>query len=178
MHFFSRRNASLALSLAAVGVLAACGDDVTVPVAPPAPVVVSITPQAVTLNPGSTATLSVPEDVDMVFIAARQSGAGNAVAGQRDRQRNALGLGQLQQSDDFERRVRHARWKRRIHRQDILETGRTRYACDRGAKAVPIEAGSVRYLRQRSKQRQKSPNPIKVFRQFFDKRGVAHRVSR
>ncbi len=59
MHFFSRRNASLALSLAAVGVLAACGDDVTVPVAPPAPVVVSITPQAVTLNPGSTATLSV-----------------------------------------------------------------------------------------------------------------------
>jgi uncharacterized protein YjdB len=59
MHFFSRRNASLALSLAAVGVLAACGDDVTVPIAPPAPVVVSITPQAVTLNPGSTATLSV-----------------------------------------------------------------------------------------------------------------------
>jgi uncharacterized protein YjdB len=59
MHFFSRRNASLALSLAAVGVLAACGDDVTVPVAPPAPVVVSITPQAVTLNPGASATLSV-----------------------------------------------------------------------------------------------------------------------
>ncbi len=59
MHFFSRRNASLALSLAAVGVLAACGDDVTVPIAPPAPVVVSITPQAVTLNPGATATLSV-----------------------------------------------------------------------------------------------------------------------
>ena len=59
MHFFSRRNASLALSLAAVGVLAACGDDVTVPVAPPAPVIVSITPQAVTLNPGASATLSV-----------------------------------------------------------------------------------------------------------------------
>ena len=59
MHFFSRRNASLALGLAAVGVLAACGDDVTVPVAPPAPVTISITPQAVTLNPGATATLSV-----------------------------------------------------------------------------------------------------------------------
>lgn len=59
MHFFSRRNASLALSLAAVGVLAACGDDVTVPVAPPAAVVISITPQAVTLNPGASATLSV-----------------------------------------------------------------------------------------------------------------------
>ena len=59
MHFFSRRNASLALSLAAVGVLAACGDDVTVPVAPPAPVTVSITPQAVSLNPGASATLSV-----------------------------------------------------------------------------------------------------------------------
>lgn len=59
MHFFSRRNASLALSLAAVGVLAACGDDVTVPVAPPPAVTVSITPQAVTLNPGGTATLSV-----------------------------------------------------------------------------------------------------------------------
>jgi len=59
MHFFSRRNASLALGLAAVGVLAACGDDVTVPVAPPAPVVISITPQAVTLNPGASATLSV-----------------------------------------------------------------------------------------------------------------------
>ncbi len=59
MHFFSRRNASLAFSLAAVGVLAACGDDVTVPVAPPPPVTISITPQAVTLNPGATATLSV-----------------------------------------------------------------------------------------------------------------------
>ncbi len=59
MTFFSRRNASLALSLAAVGVLAACGDDVTVPIAPPTPVTISITPQAVTLNPGQTGTLSV-----------------------------------------------------------------------------------------------------------------------
>ena len=59
MHFFSRRNASLALSLAAVGVLAACGDDVTVPIEPPPPVLISITPQAVTLNPGSSAPLSV-----------------------------------------------------------------------------------------------------------------------
>lgn len=59
MRFFSRRNASLALSLAAVGVLAACGDDVTVPVAPAAPVTVSITPQAISLTPGSTAQLSV-----------------------------------------------------------------------------------------------------------------------
>jgi uncharacterized protein YjdB len=59
MHFFSRRNASLALSLAAVGVLAACGDDVVVPVTPPPAVTISITPQAVTLNPGATATLSV-----------------------------------------------------------------------------------------------------------------------
>lgn len=59
MTFFSRRNASLALSLAAVGVLAACGDDVTVPIAPPTPVSISITPQAVTLNPGQTGTLSV-----------------------------------------------------------------------------------------------------------------------
>ena len=59
MHFFSRRNASLALSLAAVGVLAACGDDVVVPVAPAPPVTVSITPQAVSLNPGASATLSV-----------------------------------------------------------------------------------------------------------------------
>ncbi len=59
MHFFSRRNASLALSLAAVGVLAACGDDVTVPIAPPAPVTISITPSLVTLNPGQTGTLSV-----------------------------------------------------------------------------------------------------------------------
>jgi uncharacterized protein YjdB len=59
MHFFSRRNASLALSLAAVGVLAACGDDVTVPVEPPPPVVISVTPQNVTLNPGGSATLAV-----------------------------------------------------------------------------------------------------------------------
>ena len=59
MHFFSRRNASLALSLVAVGVLAACGDDVTVPIEPPPPVNISITPQVVTLNPGSSATLSV-----------------------------------------------------------------------------------------------------------------------
>ncbi len=59
MHFFSRRNASLALSLAAVGVLAACGDDVTVPIDPPPPVVISITPPSVTLNPGNSATLSV-----------------------------------------------------------------------------------------------------------------------
>ncbi len=59
MRFFSRRNASLVLSLAAVGVLAACGDDVTVPVAPAAPVTVSITPQAISLTPGSTAQLSV-----------------------------------------------------------------------------------------------------------------------
>lgn len=58
MTFFSRRNASLALSLAAIGVLAACGDDVTVPVVIQ-PTVVSITPQAVTLNPGASATLSV-----------------------------------------------------------------------------------------------------------------------
>ncbi len=59
MHLFSRRNASLALSLAAVGVLAACGDDVIVPLQPPTPVTISITPQAVTLNPGQTGTLSV-----------------------------------------------------------------------------------------------------------------------
>ncbi len=58
MHFFSRRHASFAVALAAVGVLAACGDDVTVPVQVD-PVLVSISPSAATLSKGGTANLSV-----------------------------------------------------------------------------------------------------------------------
>jgi uncharacterized protein YjdB len=62
MQLFSRNKALIAASLVAMGGLAACGDDVTVPVAPepqPDPVVVTMTPPNATLNIGETFDFAV-----------------------------------------------------------------------------------------------------------------------
>lgn len=50
MHFFSQKKALLTASLAALGGLAACGDDVTVPVVPVTPVVIMMTPGNAAMN--------------------------------------------------------------------------------------------------------------------------------
>ncbi len=62
MQLFSRKKALFAASLVALGGLAACGDDVTVPVAPeplPDPVVVTISPPNATMNVGEALTFAV-----------------------------------------------------------------------------------------------------------------------
>lgn len=62
MQLFSRNKALIAASLVAMGGLAACGDDVTVPVAPepqPDPVVVTMTPPNATLNIGESFDFAV-----------------------------------------------------------------------------------------------------------------------
>jgi len=58
MHFFSRKKALLTASLAALGGLAACGDDVTVPVQTN-PVVVIITPSNAAMNIGESLIFAV-----------------------------------------------------------------------------------------------------------------------
>ncbi len=59
MQLFSRNKALAALSLGALAALGACGDDVTVPVAPPAPVVISITPPNANMNIGESLNFAV-----------------------------------------------------------------------------------------------------------------------
>lgn len=59
MQLFSRNKALAALSLGALAALGACGDDVTVPVAPPAPVVISITPPNANMNVGESLNFAV-----------------------------------------------------------------------------------------------------------------------
>lgn len=59
MQLFSRNKALAALSLGALTALGACGDDVTVPVAPPAPVVISITPPSASMNIGESLNFAV-----------------------------------------------------------------------------------------------------------------------
>lgn len=56
MHFFSRKKALLTASLVALSGLAACGDDVIVPVDP---VLISITPSNATMNIGETLNFAV-----------------------------------------------------------------------------------------------------------------------
>lgn len=58
MHFFSRKKALLTVSLAALGGLAACGDDVTVPVQN-TPAVIMMTPGNAALNIGDVQTFAV-----------------------------------------------------------------------------------------------------------------------
>jgi uncharacterized protein YjdB len=59
MQLFSRNKALSVLSLGALAALGACGDDVTVPVAPAAPVVISITPPSSSLNVGESVSFAV-----------------------------------------------------------------------------------------------------------------------
>jgi uncharacterized protein YjdB len=59
MQLFSRNKALVALSLGALAALGACGDDVTVPVAPAAPVVISITPPSASMNVGEALNFAV-----------------------------------------------------------------------------------------------------------------------
>ncbi|MCE2954984.1 MAG: Ig-like domain-containing protein [Gemmatimonas sp.] len=59
MQLFSRNKALAALSLGALAALGACGDDVTVPVAPAAPVVISITPPSASMNVGEALNFAV-----------------------------------------------------------------------------------------------------------------------
>ncbi len=59
MQLFSRKKALVALSLGALTALGACGDDVTVPVAPDPVVVVSITPPSATMNIGESLNFAV-----------------------------------------------------------------------------------------------------------------------
>jgi uncharacterized protein YjdB len=59
MQLFSRKKALAALSLGALAALGACGDDVTVPVAPAAPVVISITPPSASMNVGESVSFAV-----------------------------------------------------------------------------------------------------------------------
>ena len=59
MQLFSRNKALAAVSLGALAALGACGDDVTVPVAPAAPVVISISPPSATMNVGERLTFAV-----------------------------------------------------------------------------------------------------------------------
>lgn len=59
MQLFSRKKVSVALSIGALFALGACGDDITVTDPPPQAVVISITPQNVTLNIGESTNLAV-----------------------------------------------------------------------------------------------------------------------
>ncbi len=59
MQLFSRKKAIIAVSLSALTALGACGDNVTVPVAPAAPVVVSITPPSASMNVGERLNFAV-----------------------------------------------------------------------------------------------------------------------
>ena len=59
MQLFSRKKTLIALSLGASFALGACGDDVTVPVAPDPAVVVSITPPSATMNIGESLNFAV-----------------------------------------------------------------------------------------------------------------------
>jgi uncharacterized protein YjdB len=59
MQLFSRNKTLSVLSLGALAALGACGDDVTVPVAPAAPVVISITPPSSSLNVGESVSFAV-----------------------------------------------------------------------------------------------------------------------
>ena len=58
MQLFSRNKAIIALSLGALA-LGACGDDVTVPVAPAAPITLSITPPSANMNIGESVNFAV-----------------------------------------------------------------------------------------------------------------------
>lgn len=58
MQLFSRNKAIVALSLGALA-LGACGDDVTVPVAPTAPITLSITPPSANMNVGEAVNFAV-----------------------------------------------------------------------------------------------------------------------
>jgi uncharacterized protein YjdB len=58
MQLFSRNKAIVALSLGALA-LGACGDDVTVPVAPAAPITLSITPPSANMNIGESVNFAV-----------------------------------------------------------------------------------------------------------------------
>ena len=58
MQLFSRNKAIVALSLGALA-LGACGDDVTVPVAPAAPITLSITPPSANMNVGEAVNFAV-----------------------------------------------------------------------------------------------------------------------
>ncbi len=58
MQLFSRNKAIVALSLGAVA-LGACGDDVTVPLAPNAPITLSITPPSASMNVGEAVNFAV-----------------------------------------------------------------------------------------------------------------------
>ncbi len=59
MQLFSRKKALVAASLSALVALGACGDNVTVPVAPPAPVLISITPPSANINVGESVSFAV-----------------------------------------------------------------------------------------------------------------------
>lgn len=59
MQFFSRKKALLTVGLAAISGLTACGDNVTVPVAPAASVAISLTPSNASMNIGDTQVFSV-----------------------------------------------------------------------------------------------------------------------
>ncbi len=59
MQLFSQKKAFIAVSLSALVALGACGDNVTVPVAPATPVTVSITPPFANLNVGESAVFNV-----------------------------------------------------------------------------------------------------------------------
>lgn len=58
MQLFSRNKAIVALSLGALA-LGACGDDVTVPIAPNAPITLSITPPSASMNIGEAVNFAV-----------------------------------------------------------------------------------------------------------------------
>jgi uncharacterized protein YjdB len=59
MSLFNRNKALVALSLGALAALGACGDDVTVPVAPAAPVVLTISPPSASMNIGESLNFAV-----------------------------------------------------------------------------------------------------------------------
>ncbi len=59
MQLFSRKKAFFAVSLSALAALGACGDNVTVPVAPAASVVVSISPPSANMNVGERLNFAV-----------------------------------------------------------------------------------------------------------------------
>ncbi|WP_373070939.1 hypothetical protein, partial [Gemmatimonas sp.] len=58
MQLFSRNKAIVALSLGALA-LGACGDDVTVPLAPISPITLSITPPSANMNVGEAVNFAV-----------------------------------------------------------------------------------------------------------------------